>query len=81
MSRVPVTTAAELAEMDGGEILQGYLDALNGDPEPGDNRSKAYWHGFRNGANDRARRVDPAQRELLKSLRLFAPSHLGDGSK
>lgn len=69
IDRTPVTTAAELAEMDPDEIVEGYRDAWNGDAEPGDNRSKAYWHGWRNGHNDRANTADKAQRELIRDIR------------
>jgi hypothetical protein len=46
------------------EMLQGYLDGLNPDnPEPSDNRSHAYRHGFANGRDDlRKEPRAPAQR-------------------
>lgn len=69
IDREPVTTAAELAEMDSDEILDGYRDGLEGDAEPGDNRSKAYWHGWRNGRNDREGKSDTAQRLLIASVK------------
>jgi hypothetical protein len=35
------------------EMTQGYRDGLNPDaPEPSDNRSHSYRHGFRMGRND-----------------------------
>lgn len=37
----------------GNEMLQGYRDGFNRDaPEPSDNRSHSYRHGFRNGRAD-----------------------------
>ena len=36
------------------EMLQGYMDGLNGDPQPGKNRSASYRHGWANGRDDRA---------------------------
>lgn len=69
IERNPVTTAVELNEMESDEILEGYRDGYSGDSEPGDNRSKAYWHGWRNGSNDRARKSDEAQRQLVRSVR------------
>lgn len=69
MTREPVITAEELATLDDGEILEGYWDGLDGDAEPGDNRSKAYWHGWRNGRNDRGHKVDPAQRLLIRDVK------------
>lgn len=53
--RRPVRTWAELQTLDHAEIMEGYEDGFRGDPEPGDNRSKAYWHGWRNGHLDHVR--------------------------
>jgi ribosome modulation factor len=36
------------------EMLQGYWSGLKGEPEPGDNRSYSFKHGWRNGRDDRA---------------------------
>jgi len=67
--RAPVSTVAELASLDEKEMLDGYRDGFDGDPEPGDNRSKSYWHGWRNGAAD-ARRIpiDGAMISLVKEV-------------
>lgn len=51
-ARIPVSTLAELDTLDDDEIVEGYRDGRAGEPEPGDNRSKSYWHGWRNGARD-----------------------------
>lgn len=51
--RTPVTTFAELDTLDDDEILEGYRDGFAGEAEPGNNRSKSYWHGWRNGAIDK----------------------------
>lgn len=67
--REPVTTAAELMTLDHGEIAEGYSDGYGGDAEPGGNRAKAYWHGWRNGNNDRHHRSDAAQIALIRDLR------------
>lgn len=64
--RAPVTTAEELATFDPEEMVEGYRDGFAGDKEPGDNRSKAYWHGWRNGRTDRGDApVDAAQIALV----------------
>lgn len=69
MTREPVTTTDELALLDGDEIIEGYRDGRRGEPEPGDNRSKAYWHGWRNGAVDGGHREkDAAQAELARNV-------------
>lgn len=52
MAFVPVSTKAELDTLNHDEIVAGYLEYRRGDPEPGENRGKAYWHGWRNAAID-----------------------------
>lgn len=79
----PVSTAAELATLDDAEIISGYRDGLRGEPEPGNNRTRSYWHGWRNGMVDSGRRAsDWAQRALVRDTRddgmlvsLFGVSH------
>lgn len=48
----PVSTLEDLATLDTEEILEGYRSGADGDPEPGNNRSRSFWHGWRNGAMD-----------------------------
>jgi hypothetical protein len=39
------------------EMVEGYLDGRNPDnPEPSDNRSRAYRHGFQSGRDDLSRK-------------------------
>jgi hypothetical protein len=65
MSFEPVRTKADLDTLDDDEILEGYLDGLRGEPLPGDNRSRAYWHGFRCALFDRGRlTIDEPHRAL-----------------
>lgn len=67
MSREPVTTLDDLDDLDPEEVIAGYWDGYDGEPEPGDNRSRAYWHGWRNGAVDgKHREKDDAQAELAR---------------
>lgn len=44
----PVRTYADLETLDQKDIVDGYLSAERGDPEPGENRGRAFWHGWRN---------------------------------
>lgn len=37
----------ELDSLDEAEMIEGHLSAQRGDPEPGPNRGKAFWHGWR----------------------------------
>lgn len=46
----PVITFEELDALDADEVTNGYDDALEGLPEPASDASRAYWHGWRNGA-------------------------------
>lgn len=62
-----VPDLATLDTLDDAEMLEGYRAGCDGDPEPGDNRSLGYWHGWRNGACDRGlREIDDEQRELAR---------------
>jgi len=48
MNFEPVRTKADLETLDHSEMVEGYMAAERGDPEPGPNRGRAYWHGWRN---------------------------------
>lgn len=48
----PVRTAADLDTLDDAETVEGYHDGRAGEPEPGGNRSRSYWHGWRVGRVD-----------------------------
>jgi hypothetical protein len=63
----PVTDLTDLDGLDSAEMVEGYLDGFNGEPEPLGNRSRAYWHGWRNGAVDgKHREADAAQAILAE---------------
>lgn len=69
IARIPIRTAAALALLDETEIVEGYHDGLAGEPEPGDNRSQSYWHGWRNGMADKNRiPIDDAMRQLAHEI-------------
>ncbi len=68
-AREPVSTVAELRLLDDAELLEGYLDGFHREPAPGDNRSKSYWHGWRNGMVDcGAHKGDAAQAALAHEV-------------
>lgn len=52
IKRFPVMTLAELDTLNSSEVIEGYVDGRQNAPEPGGNRSKSYWHGWRNGMVD-----------------------------
>jgi len=69
MTHRPVATVAELAELDTDEIVEGYRDGRADAPEPGDNRSRAYYHGWRCGAMDAGRlEIDATHRGLISEV-------------
>lgn len=47
MNFAPVITLADLDSLDEADLVEGYRFAERGDPEPGENRGRAYWHGWR----------------------------------
>lgn len=67
--RIPVSTLADLDTLDEAEILEGYWDGRAGEPEPGNNRSRSYWHGWRNGRVDgRHDKGDQAMQALARAV-------------
>jgi hypothetical protein len=66
--RLPVTTAADLDTLDTEEVIEGYRDGRHNEP-CGDNRSRSYWHGWRNGRADGGHaELDYAQRVLAQDV-------------
>lgn len=69
MNFEPVRTKADLDSLDFVDILNGYLSAERGDPEPGPNRGRAFWHGWRNRMIDLGELPpDVASRQLAREL-------------
>jgi hypothetical protein len=69
MSFEPVRTKADLDSLDQSEIFEGYLSAERGDPEPGPNRGRAFWHGWRNRMIDmRELPMDAAAMQLVRDV-------------
>jgi len=66
---MPVWTVADLETLDDAEIIEGYHDGRANEPEPGNNRSRSYWHGWRNGMADGGhRKGDAAQAALAHEV-------------
>jgi hypothetical protein len=62
-------TLAELDELDAAEIVEGYSSAERGDPEPGPNRGRAFWFGWRNRMMDFGLLpIDDTHRALVKEI-------------
>jgi len=75
----PVRTLADLKSLNHDDIVEGYMSAERGDPEPGPNRGRAFWHGWRNRMIDHGvLPLDEAAAELARECvarnRLAPPS-------
>ena len=69
MNFEPVTTKADLLALDADEITLGYMEAQRGDPEPGVNRGRSYWHGWRNRMMDMGEiDIDAGHRRLVHEI-------------
>ncbi len=55
-NREPFVSLMDLARLDNIEQAEGYRDGAGGLP-CGDNRSRSYWHGWRQGARDAGHRA------------------------
>lgn len=66
----PIKTLDDLNNQDEDEMLEGYLSALRGNhDEPGSDKSRSFWHGWRNGMVDNGMmKNDDAQKELAGNL-------------
>jgi hypothetical protein len=63
----PVATVTELNSLDETDMIAGHLSAERGDPEPGPNRGKAFWHGWRTRMMDLHEiPIDEKHRKLVK---------------
>ncbi|AZW14229.1 hypothetical protein CS344_20155 [Bordetella bronchiseptica] len=63
----PVRTKADLDLLDHDEIVQGYREGLAGAAQPGSDKSRSYWHGWRNAQVDRGwAKPDDAQCQLAR---------------
>jgi len=64
----PVTTLADLDSLDLGDVIEGHRSAERGDPEPGENRGRSFWHGWRTRMMDLGEiEIDDAHRALVRA--------------
>ena len=64
---VPVRTIEDLNRLDVDEMLLGYWAGRENAAEPGSDKSRSYWHGWRNGMTDFGhKKSDSAQSELAR---------------
>ena len=66
---LPISTMKELEQLNSDEIVEGYLSAQENTQLLGSDKSKSYWHGWRNGMVDFHKiPIDDAQRQLAKEV-------------
>jgi hypothetical protein len=69
MNFAPVRTKADLDTLDVQQVIEGYRSAERGDPEPGPNRGRAFWHGWRHRMIDlRELPMDEASWQLARAI-------------
>jgi len=62
-----VATLDDLDSLDETEKFEGYISAERGDPEPGENRGRAFWHGWRCRMMDFGEiEIDATHRKLVR---------------
>jgi hypothetical protein len=70
----PVRTKDDLDSLSLDEIVEGYASAERGDPEPGLNRGRAFWHGWCNRMRDYGvLPMDEASAQLAREVVKAAP--------
>lgn len=69
MNFAPVSTLTDLDSLDDEQMLEGHLSAERGDPEPGQNRGRSFWHGWRTRMMDLGEiEIDDIHRELVEAF-------------
>lgn len=72
----PLSSVRDLDVLDEDDCMAGYLAGLDGLPEPGSDKSKSYWHGWRNGMMDTGRLPhDEAARNLAAEVVRWHRAH------
>lgn len=65
----PVRTKIDLDGLDENEMVSGYLAGQENSPEPGNDKSRSYWHGWRNGMVDFGHmKIDSAMAQLAREV-------------
>lgn len=65
----PVRTKADLEKLEDDDILTGYIHGLSDPIQPGSDKSRGYWHGWRNAQSDKHRvPIDDAQMQLVREV-------------
>lgn len=63
----PVRSVEDLETLPIEDVLEGHRSAERGDPEPGPNRGRAFWHGWRTRMMDLGEiPIDDEHRQLTR---------------
>lgn len=65
MAHPLVTTLEQLDALDSDEVMAGFLSSERGDPEPGDNHSLSFHHGWLSRQYDLGARPTPPEHKAL----------------
>ena len=68
----PVETVADLNNLDVDEIVNGYRAGWTCSDEPGSDKSRSYWHGWRNAQTDKGRAPPDVYQQRLVREKLGA---------
>lgn len=72
----PVSTRQDLLNLDTNDIVDGYWHGFYGNPEPGSDKSRSFWHGWRNGMVDSKRmEMDCHMRQLAMEICRMQKAH------
>jgi len=67
MNFAPVHTFLDLDGLDHDQVVEGHASAERGDPEPGLNRGRSFWHGWRTRMMDLGEiEIDEGHRNLVR---------------
>jgi hypothetical protein len=72
----PIKSLSDLDAQNDDDIYAGYRAGRAGMPEPGSDKSRAYWHGWRNGMADSGRMpIDESMRALAHAYVSLSRAH------
>jgi len=60
-----VSSKKDLDNLDDTDMVAGYMAGFDGADEPGSDKSRSYWHGWRNGMTDGGRAEKDAEQANL----------------
>lgn len=72
MTARPIPTPEQVEAYDGLELFEGFMDRCLGDPEPGPNRSDAFWWGWWCRRNPSPDDPDPRAVQIYWAMRAYA---------